>query len=482
MPNHCRYEYDFDNKHYKCKNESHGNNECILHFGDVNKSYDLFKIALEQEINHSKSNIIDLYGTVFPKNYNSIANLTFTKPTRFNNCIFHSNIIFSKIIFKEEVFFNDCTFNNKLIFQEYCIFQRKTEFKNVKLHSIGFTKFLQTKFQSLTIFGFETQKPITYEDCDFYGKVIYNNSNFTNSPLKYKNVKFHNKLLFEESNLNSVVEFDKTVFYNICDFSTTNINNNMKFINKCEIIGEMIFKKEKINDNSIISFDESDIFGVRFIKLPYEKVINNVKENYQVKITRCQWAFKRFLRFFKIRRIIEDEKYISGELDLIKLYRSLHNRFYNSSEFRLSSDFYVGFMIANRNLQKKGVSKAIDSIYYFFSKYGESIKRPLFTLIAMWLIIPIILLQLGINIGSENTDLTKVIWDMEGDIFFLTTEYWKTFLLNISLSTFLRSNDLRPTIINWQYFILFIETIINGILLGFLALGIRRTFAPKKPI
>jgi hypothetical protein len=159
---------------------------------------------------------------------------------------------------------------------------------------------------------------------------------------------------------------------------------------------------------------------------------------------------------------------------MVRIYRKLHESYYNRSEFdNYADEFYVSLMVAKRKATKGNwAGKFANLIYSVLSRYGQSISRPLIALLVMWAVVPVILLWLGIRLEPNGEDVLFRTWE----------EYFKTIQLNFSLSTLVRSSELRPPITSVQNTILLIETFLNALLGSFIGLGIRRKFAPRKPL
>jgi len=497
----CKTKIEFENEVYACNQDAGDNEFCILHDPNPNKDKEDFLRNIKSKINDPDNPRYDLRGTIFPV-FNGIFSNEIPKHLILDGAIFKCDVDFTRSEFRTTVSFR------KVIFEKDCRFDSSV----IRAESY----WDDSKFYGLSSFkDVEFARTGNFSGVSFFGKSSFENCRYPKDYCIFKNVSFHDEAILKGTNFNGGLKLMSSHFFGPADFSKSRINGSLHLTNvdfeksslfeEIFVDGGVIFERVAFNDNVYFAkatfphglfcynstfnsdadfkmtnfcnqkllFRNCRLFGLNVSQLPF---LDNI-----VSFEKCTWPQQGFL-FFKGRCRINDEISLSGLTDLTNLYRKLHKYYYDKSEFDIASDFYVGFQISNRKTKKsKLIQKFISLFYSFFSKYGESILRPLFGLLIMWAIVPIILLHLGIRLDPNIKSPTVIKLSFSGDFIPLFPEYWKAVAYNISLSTLFRASELRPSITSWQQVILLIETLLNGLLVSFIALGIRRLFVPKKP-
>ena len=304
-------------------------------------------------------------------------------------------------------------------------------------------------------------------DADFSGRCRLRNGSFTDAIFKgscsFADASFH-----ERSDLINVTFNTKTSFEN-ADF--TNSGLVMRFV---KFLGSTSFKGCKLDKEiAKFKFDNCNLHGLllsNWAMFPDNTIFENVS-----------WSRKTYLWLFRGRLMLADESFSKGKKSILRCYEQLHRYYFDYSEYDIASEFYVSSMVMRRKVEKlrRGM-KLFDLTYSILSRYGESVGRPFWALIVMWLLVPVILLLLGTQLEIDGN---TVVYSMKSDgtFFLFTNDYWKTFQLSFSQSTLFRGGDLKPSLTSIQHTVLLFETLFNALLVSFLALGIRRKFAPKKP-
>ena len=345
---------------------------------------------------------------------------------------------------------------------------------NSKIHGGVF------KLQHVTVEGDTVCSPQTCQshfqiggDCKFEGKTDFGKGQFEAS-VNIKDSFFGKEVSFDEAKLHSGFNASNVTFQGPLVFTPLGISSGPHF-NKVDFLGESLFTKEDRHVSSA-TFQNCRLDGVRFLTIREPKV---------AEIKDCTWPRKPTKPFLRSRFRVADEYDRSNSLELAQLYRKLHKKYYEESNFKYSSDFYVGFMTMNRRTSRTNkVSWFCDLFYAVVSKYGESVRRPLLGLGLMWFLIPFALMFLGLpQDAARPSDLTTWSWfHPDGTFFLWYGDYWYGFVYNLASSTLFRgTGSVQPTF-TLQFVIIFVETILNILLIGFTAVGIRRQFVPKKPM
>lgn len=293
---------------------------------------------------------------------------------------------------------------------------------------------------------------------------------------------------FREAEFRKAAKFDGVVLRDYADFSTTTFSpghlhsfTNTKFamakFEGTRFLGVTTFKDCSFTSTDI-AFVKCDLIGLRVL---------GIRAATGMEFEDVTWPRKQYGKYVKGRRIIADEVSDAPLLPVLNFYRHLHRYYYERSEFDLASDFYVSFMVIKRKtLKGKQIARVPSLVYSWLSRYGESLWRPVFALVLIWTLATLGLLCLGIRLEEGSEVITqRTLWDesttgISATSFF--SDFWKAFQVNFSLTTLFRSNALRPALSSLQHTILLIETLFNALLAGFLAVAVRRSFAPKKPL
>jgi hypothetical protein len=319
--------------------------------------------------------------------------------------------------------------------------------------------------------------------CSFEGAIFHAGAHFGRSCVfaqgaSFREAEFHESAKFDGVVLSDYAYFFHTTFQPNYPHSFTNTKFAGVNFEGTRFLGMTTFTGCSFSSSSIDIVD-CDLAGLRVL---------DARGAEGIEYKDVKWPRKRYLKYLKGRRIIADEISGAPPLPVLNYYRHLHKYYYDRSEFDVASDFYVSFMVTKRKaLKGKHVTKLPDLVYSWFSRYGESMVRPLIALAAMWLLVPILLLSLGIQLDdSLAAPMThRSLWDTDSSGTFTISylqDYLKAFQVNFSLSTVFRSDSLRPALSSPQHTILLFETVLNALFIGFLAVGIRRSFAPKKPL
>ncbi|MFH1891783.1 MAG: pentapeptide repeat-containing protein [Candidatus Zixiibacteriota bacterium] len=471
----CDYSVKSEGQVVHCNRRADDSGKCILHNPNENKDRDAFVKALIQELDPPYSKPIDLTGVVFThldpnfwkRSFHadvSFDRARFLSPVRFEGASFSSNCSFVFTAFQREVTFSNCYFGGEVVLKQLNAAGMPWTFRNV------------TFWKGFKLAAFELNGEILMYNVESYLSSLFRSLTLHGRLGIEGSTTFHGLVEFDHCILNKSISCKNVSFKQGVTMTSCEIKTQSPEFQETEFLGPTIFpNSEQMYQPP--TFKSCNLQGVRIDNLPLEL--------YQppMMLYDCTWGTKG-KKGFGQRHIVADEIDRPKSQRLIEVYRYLFKFYYDKSDFSLSSDFYIGFAIANRMIHKRNpISKFIDIFYCKFARYGESILRPLFALLIMWIIVPIVLLQIGIKIDAGSAVVvTRPIFDSTSNSLILFTGiFWKTVLMNIALSTIVRSSELRPPITSWQYFIILAETLLNGAFLAFIAVAVKRTFSPKKP-
>jgi len=328
----------------------------------------------------------------------------------------------------------------------------------------GFAMFNNAVFHEQALFGHAKFR----RSCSFVKTTFEKEASFLGQSefeANFKGASFLRGVDFSKADLRKGVNFNDTVFgeEGITKFEEVQFAHSPVF-HSTNFLGHTSFDKcSPFVKTESFTFYQCDMSGLLLTHCPFFPD--------HIELLDCKWP-KRYGNFGRL--IVRDELTGGAASEMVRIYRKLHERYYNSSEFdNYADEFYVSLMVAKRKATRGSwAGKFANLIYSVLSRYGQSISRPLIALLVMWAVVPVILLWLGIPLEPDGETVHLGTWE----------EYFKTVQLNFSLSTLVRSSELRPPITSFQNTILLIETFLNALLGSFVGLGIRRRFAPKKPL
>lgn len=518
MPNHCIFETETNNQVITCPRALYGNNLCILHDTNPNKNHSEFDKVLDSELNNVNVEFYDFRGIKCfhkPNPFVSKEIRNINKSIRFDGAIFfNSEIHFKNLNFNSECSFSGAEFKHGGTF-ESCKFLEQLNLDLIKFPATGTLTLKYLKcLKSASLEGAQFGVQFKLYDSEFQGDVTFRNATF-GSEFILQYVKIFGYTSFENATFHKGISLLKVHFDKEVAFHVNGFHGIQKFY-LVKFHGKTTFGRESIFGNDF-SFGMCDLKGLRLLDLPFLEG--------RVKIENCTWPRKKhwilprrdfiadendtdeilglpkiyyllkkeFSRFFGVRFGSVEQVRMDSHT-ILKAYEKLHKNYYENSEYDQAKEFYVSSMVQKRKLEKFfSVSRFTNFIYYVLSRYGESMLRPFLAMLAIWFLFPVFLLQEGYvlvnphalsesdSVLIEKPFLEKLP-DGSSELIFVTDEYWDTFKLSFSLSTFLRSGAPRPPVTSNANMILILETLLTGLFFGFLIMGIRRRFAPKKPI
>lgn len=499
----CKYKRQVNADSVACQLTAFGSGYCILHDPDPTKDVSLFEQTLHQYLENCRqqSKNVFLSGCVFPK-ISGFANRHFPVLVSFDEAVFLVDANFAAVDF-----FGGCSFVGAQ-------FRGKSEFTNMKCGQPGsfdkaeffgeacfdgaawsstFSMREATFRKAVTLERMVVERIALFDGGRFESSVSFAGTSFKDR-LNMPKAHFECEVLFARCSFARHAIFAGSVFSKTADFCEISTQESLSFadvafhglvrFDKARLGQRLSFHRTKfLNSAELkgvqtegVTIQGCDLRGFRFLD-----VLPNT-EFYDIEDVR--WPRKRVFRWWKGRHFVPDEPEAPKSSKLRNFYRELHKTYYDQNEFQLARDFYIGFMVMKRRTMKgERVTQVLDWLYEKTSLYGESIRRPFLCLIALWLICPLILLALGVRLEPGQSEVVQRVrlWPLGNPIFF-TQVYWKAFVLNLSLSTIVRTSELQPVITSAQNALLILETALNALFAAFLAIGVRRHFAPKKPL
>ena len=519
----CTYEVKLKtDRDYKCSREATPNGDrCIFHHAEGITDAVQAQAYIKEELSNAETDVLDLTGANFKDLQGVFVNVTIKREIRFDKATFGNRVEFKNVRFKKECSFAEATFNRGFLFQQVS-FADTVSFDDIKAGPRKSCAFEGVSFDGATSWNLATfenpfsikefvtetgtiidtrfTQPTVIKEAEFgrvqLSRVVFEQTlridGTRDDAIAPKETVFNDAVTITQADFHQGAHFSNCRFDKGCAFETVTHKRGKFLFDPNSFQGKLSFSGSNLTGHlefgphpgaDEVEFSDFDMKGVRLLSLhkAEAKAVFKLLATFQ----NCTWPrtdmfpskfWSPFLYVPRGRSCVADEFDGPRSQPLLELYRYLHELYYSKSKFDLSSAFYEGFMVTKRKVSEGNrTAKFIDGFYSVFSRYGNSITRPAAALLGMWLIVPLILLVFGLKLQPETPDVTLRQLESLG-------QYFQAFIINISLSTFMRTDTLRPPLGSIQNAILLLETLLNGFFIGFLALGIRRHFAPKKPV
>jgi uncharacterized protein YjbI with pentapeptide repeats len=412
------------------------------------------------------------------------------------NTKFHGNVNFRWTTFVDADF-HDTIFNDKVNFRHSVFVGKKgTRFLDVKFNDK--VNFEDTVFSGLTFFdGANFLQATDFEDTVFYGFTLFKGANFLQAKFS-ENTKFNGitKFRYVTFEKGEKISFDKRNLTNVSfknsDITRIKFNESVvwcekpkqgKKVNRYKIWDERKLEEDTLKplskwENVEVNFDKqefrnflgqkgvSDASNLDFVDIDdrTKKIVLNKWEVDKVRgyIKRCHDNDKS--------TIVVAEGYVKeGTLESVKaIYRNLRENCEYWLRYDEASQFFIremelkrnyrehnGLLIKETNPLRKNLS--LTGLYYYLSKYGESLKRP--TVMAIIVVLASTMYWLTQSDSLSNLSLT-----IEG-----LAPLGQSFERSVLAFFQLKSEA-------WQDYLV---RILGGLSLGLMAITLRRKFERK---
>lgn len=353
----------------RCDEDVYKDGKCIFHLENKNpQECDIFKQKLPIYLNIDSDK--DFNGFIFPNN-EDFSDIHFDKHVYFDNAKFLIDAYFRNTIFGGNVSFRNTEFKGDANFS-YAKFKGDANFNYSKFgNDVSFKLSIFDKNVYFDRAKFEKEARIlntgSENDVDFLEAIFKNKTSFVHTEFITVNVDFSFAKFY------GIASFDRVKFNKEARFSNVEFLDDLHFVQHPSFgdniiwFNKVVFNRQKITrfrNISNVYFLETDISGVEFIDVTWEKNIR------------------------KITNVIQTGnatyEQVSG------LYRMLRMNYEKRYRFTDAGDFFIIEMDIRRlnvdtkheklkNVilwQKRNIS--IISIYKFLSDYGENYWRPIF--------------------------------------------------------------------------------------------------------
>jgi uncharacterized protein YjbI with pentapeptide repeats len=396
--------------------------------------------------------------------------------TTFVNADFHDTIFNDKVDFRDSTFngtenkekgekgtrFLDVKFNDKANF-ENTIICGETLFQGVN--------FLQAKFSTNAEFNEKITKfrYVTFEKGE---NSSFDTRNLTNVSFKNTDitrVKFNESVVWCEK----PQQGKKVDRYKVWD--ERRLEDTLKKLSKCENVKvdfenqalRKSMKEKGVKCTSKLDFVDIDDWTKKIVEIETYKIRGEIIKH---KTDKVRGYIKRRRRENDKCTIVVSDSYIKeGTLESVKaIYRNLRENCEYWLRYDEASQFFIREMELKRNYREHNVfwiketdrlrkNLSLTGLYYYLSKYGESLKRP--TIMAIIIVFVSTMYWL-----TQSDSLSKLSLSIEG-----LAPLGESFERSILAFFQLRSEA-------WQDYLV---RILGGLSLGLMAITLRRKFERK---
>jgi uncharacterized protein YjbI with pentapeptide repeats len=343
-------------------------------------------------------------------------NIKFNDSVSFAFATFQGDALFEKTIFEHDVFFLKAKFSNKVSFIEakfqketvfdYCLFSGNVHFRKANFYKASFigvifkkkADFEEIEFTDLTVFS----------RAKFFKTAWFNNALFQ-AMAKFAGSEFHESVSFMDCQFNSLAIFMSCVFYKGVIFKTSESSSGYLIFlasyfqspKNVQIIGYSF---------SRVSFVLTDIEGV--IWIPMCKEDKYILDDKLLRLLEGEYH----------RDLVTDNPDITSKLvsilnpyinreSVIQEYKRIRKCLESNKMFTEAVDLFIREMELARKFlswRRNFFEKIAHFLYDIFSKYGESINRPILFVLGVNFLAPILLLLLFPPLDSFDTAISRL--------------------------------------------------------------------------
>jgi hypothetical protein len=156
--------------------------------------------------------------------------------------------------------------------------------------------------------------------------------------------------------------------------------------------------------------------------------------------------------------------------DVAQVYRSLQINYMNQLRYAEAGDFHVGEMEMMRKASRSFWYCISSDLYKTFSNYGEDFMRPLYWILGIIFVVPLILIY----------SINDIYWSwnpINSNLF--KPYYWDIVIKNLSFVIYDRSALKELSSSTWYSIIVIIEIVFILTLFALFLLALRRRFKRK---
>jgi hypothetical protein len=496
----CIHIYKEEGSIETCQRDAYrGTDYCILHTSPDSRDKDAFLAAVRRELEKSDTETVDFRGVHFPQMNDLFSGRTFTEKALFDDAEFDSCFKVSKTIFLQGCSLDRAKFGKGAEWIGVTVVGKLS----LDVFTLSHGKLI---FKNLTVDGETVIRPGVISDpilisgkSVFKGKVHLRGT--FGAAVLFEDAAFENDLIVSGCAFQKVLTFKRVILEQRGVFTDSAASNGLSFTD-VEFCGETVFSPTHLV-NCEPQFIRCNLAGVRCLTLP-DSLFRDPKKLSE-NILNCTWPrelpgrlrwdrchaadetdIAPFTMFIRLKawlikkgtslgwsrakrkaltmRAAKDQARLHR---LSQIYRQLHKKYYSESRFTEAAEFYVSFMTAKRKAETRKLwARTLDLLYAVLSKYGESIARPLSLLGITW-------------VGGTLWWLYLGVKDCNGQSI---SCFFTVFCANVAAALFFRTASYIPGQFTVQSNILIVESFLTILFLGFLALAVRRQFAPKTPM
>ena len=415
----------------------------------------------------------------------------FQQKVNFTDAEFKQEVDFVHTKFQQEVRFDGTEFQQKVNFT-HAEFQQEVDFVHTKFKQE--VDFVHTKFQQKVDFAFaEFQQNVYFFNAKFQQEVDFTHAEFQQK-VRFTNAEFQQKVDFSHTKFQQKVDFTHAEFQQDADFSDTKFQQEVRF-NRAK------FKQDA--DFSNIEFKQD----AGFSNIEFQKDVNFARTTFSGKTdflaSKCKQElnfkycnFIEIVDFSKLTcdwvpnfRLCTFQKAISlnqltipaqppsaqivaqkQKVDIADRYRRLKVMAQEAGDRDLQLSAFAGEMemkLQGQSLWQKSLIPL--RLYKWLSNYGQSLLRPIFALLLIWVVFASIYLHMLYSPILKQSDFIDML------VFSATNMVPFTNNINTNLLNSIVANEAS----GYFYGMAFLQRILGLPLLFLFGLALRNKFLMK---
>jgi uncharacterized protein YjbI with pentapeptide repeats len=210
----------------------------VLIEGSGTKSQSINSIGFQDLVkNKSAEIILDNYSVRGPLDLHQFSNnfskkitvkdSTFEGAARFDQLVFHEDVVFENTSFKERVSFPGAVFLKNVSFRD-SKFEKKADFSNAQFK--GFADFSEVKFNGTAKFDDADLSNANFLNAKFLSRSLFGDANF-NGPATFSYSEFKGPATFDGANFLNNFSAERCHFYGSSEFKDASFHNTTLFTN-----------------------------------------------------------------------------------------------------------------------------------------------------------------------------------------------------------------------------------------------------------
>jgi hypothetical protein len=342
---------------------------------------DEFKAFIDQQERGRKEGqqndfVIDLSEIEIDCNEHGFAGFGFPCRTNFFGTTFSGKAGFRNTTFSGFADFRDTTFSDLTSFSD-TTFSGKAGFRNTTFS--GFAGFRDTTFSGFADFSDTTFSDLTsFSDTIFSGEADFSDATFSNFAF-FRDMAFSRDASFSDATFSNFASFSDTTFSGFAEFF------------KSTFSGGADFRKTTFSDTANFNMAKYKS-GANFENAKFESLLSFNKARFNENVPEFNYAVFKQAPHLSGMEIPEPRSVGAKPYNLVERYRKLKDMAQSSKDHENELKFFGYETHAKLFLTETPLlSKCLIRAYHLVSNFGQSVKRPLFSLLLFLLVMMLLI-------------------------------------------------------------------------------------------